>query len=196
MPNHAMTVGTNFWRISLGIGAFFLLLCTGAMAFLFHEFPEGSNDPATIDAARDEMAKLHLPVGFFPITLARFGDITCVGYWNYDIDGRITLTECVLKSGNSDIEVRKYLAEEHSEAHLSTEPLVDAERHTKQIRIKGQQYPFEFTRGTDPTTHEVRRRVSGGFAGNRAATLIEFEIEVNESAYHEDHIVKMLEGIR
>jgi hypothetical protein len=167
------------------------------MAYLFHEFrSEFSDDPATIDAARDEMVKLKLPSGFFPITLARFGDITCVGYWNYDIDGRITLTECVLKSGNSDIEVRKYLAEQHTESHLSTEPLVDAERHTKQIRIKGKQYPFEFTRGTDPTTHQVRRCVSGGFEGNRAATLIEIEIAVNESAYNEDHIVKMLEGIR
>jgi hypothetical protein len=157
---------------------------------------EGSNDPATIDAARDEMAKLNLPSGFSPIALARFGDITCVGYWNYDIDGRITLIDSGLKSGNSDIERRKYLAEQHSESHFSAESLLDAKRHTKQIGIKGKQYPFEFTRGIDPTTHEIRRRASGGFEGNRAPALIEIEIEVNESAYNEDHIVKMLEGIR
>ena len=78
--------------------------------------------------------------------------------------------------------------------NAGVERLEDAQRQTRQIAIKGKPSRFEFTRGTDPKTHEKREQIAGIFEGKQGSIRLTMAMDL--AAYHEEEILKMLAGIQ
>jgi hypothetical protein len=195
MLKRRMGGGTKDWLITLGVGACFLLLFFGGIVYVLRNFEgEGSSDPAKIEAIRNEIAKFNLPAGFLPATYGRIGEFRGVAYANPDIDGGLLLLECARKTHDREVESSSHLAEKLGQSHLTTDSLLNAKSQIKQIKIKGKECTFEFSQGIDPATRQMHRRVSGMFEGKGGPTTI--EVEMDESAYRENDIVAMLEGIQ
>jgi hypothetical protein len=175
--------------------AIVFLLCLGASVFFVLNFTgEGSSDPATIDAVRNQMAELVLPSGYLPAAYGRLGTLRFVAYVNPKTDGRIGLIEDSTKTEDAKNENDKRLSAPPMHLQLTTDVLQDVKSQSKPIRIKGKECPFEFSQGNVPASRQTRRRVSGTFEGKGGLTTI--EVDMKASDYHEGQIVKMLEGIR
>jgi hypothetical protein len=187
--------GRRVWLIFLATAAIVFLLCLGGIVYSLRNFTaEGSSDPTTIEAVRNEMAELNLPSGYLPAVYGRLGEFRGVAYVQPETDGRIQLFEDATKMHDAKIETRKSSAAQPVHPQPTTDPLLNVKSHTRQLRIKGKECTFEFSQGVDPETRHTRRRVSGTFAGKGGPTTI--EVEMDASAYNESQIVKMLEGIR
>ena len=65
--------------------------------------PEDLQNPAEVNAARDDIAKINLPAGFQPVTMFKmdnfFMTMTAVEYRDSAIDGRFSMAEMQLKVG-------------------------------------------------------------------------------------------------
>jgi hypothetical protein len=191
---HVMSGRTKRCLILVGIVS---ICCAsvGGIASYVHGFRfEGSADPEKIDAARNDMAVFNLPSGFTPVTMGRIGDLRFVGYANPKINGRLEVIEITGKSAKQQAGGKRALAEQNGRSSFVGEALLNAKRQIKQIDIKGKACTIELTQGIDPTTNQVLRRGSGIFEGKNGPTMI--EVEMDESAYKQDQILKMLESIR
>jgi len=180
-------------------GACFLLCCGGIALFVYSMVPKMSRDPAAINAARDNIAKIDLPKGFEPVQMFKtdnfFVTMQAVVYENRAVNGRIMLATANLKVGDPAQRNQVQITEQMEQQGFGRrEVLQNAKMETKKLKIRGKEYPFEFAEGDDPTTHKKRWQISGLFEGARGPTLI--LIQIDESAYKEQEIVKMLEGIQ
>ena len=192
--------GSKWGRRRGGIKVSVILLGLAVCCFLLlgaianHLFTgDVSSDPDKIDAVRNEMATLAIPPGFMPLQYANFHGIRCVGYLNPTVDATILLMQVPPEQSDHDLSAKQDIAEEQSQLDAGFQRLENVEGQRKLIKIKGKECPFQFTRGIDPKTQQQRERIAGIFEGKTSPiTLI---MDLDPSAYHEDQILKMLEGI-
>ena len=69
-----------------------------------------------------------------------------------------------------------------------------AKSETKSIEIKGQECSFAIKRGEDPISKKKMCQIVGVIPGKRGPAF--FSLEMDEKAFKEDAIVKMLEAIK
>jgi hypothetical protein len=198
-PKAGMSGGMKAFLILAGILGLCCVLCCGVVGFFAYSFfPKVSQVPADVDAARNEIAKIELPAGFAPATMFKIDSfmmsMTAVEYRNAAIHGQITLVEMQLKvspPAQRDQTMRQQLDRQGFGTPMI---LNNAKSETKKIKIKGQDCEFVFKQGSQGTPKRDVRQITGVFEGNHGPVSI--MIEMDASAYKEDAIIKMLEGIK
>src|SRR5580698_4231471 len=103
-PKAGMSGGMKAFLIIVAILGTGCVLCCGVVGFFAYQMvPKISQNPAEVNAARDEIAKIELPAGFQPVTMFKmdnfFMNMTAVEYRDSAIDGRFSMAEMQLKVG-------------------------------------------------------------------------------------------------
>lgn len=198
-PKPGMSGGMKAFLILVAILGTCCLLCCGIGGFFVYQmFPKMSKIPAEVNAGRDEIAKLQLPAGFEPVSMFKIDNfmmsMIAVEYRNTAIHGRISLAQMQLKVG--DAAQRDEAMRQQMERNGLGAPknLINVKSETKTVEIKNQECQFTFKHGEDPATRKKMRQVSGVFEGNHGPVWI--SIDMDDAAFKEDAIVKMLEGIK
>jgi hypothetical protein len=197
-PKQGMSGGMKAFLILVAILGTCCVLCCGIVGFFaYQSFPKLSQNPADVNAARDEIAKIELPKGFQPERMAKmdnfFMTMTAVDYRDPAIDGHFSMAEMRLKVGEPsqrDQQMRQQLERQGIGAPKN---LRNAKTQTKSIEIKGQECNFTFKRGEDPMSKKKMCQVQGVFESKNGPVWI--SLEMDDKAFKEDAIVKMLEGI-
>jgi hypothetical protein len=198
-PKAGMSGGMKAFLIIAAILGTLCVLCCGIGGFFVYSFvPKVSTNPADINAARDEVAKIELPAGFEPAQMFKIDNfmmtMTAVGYKNPAIHGSINFAQMKLKVGDPAQRDQAMRQQLDKQGFGTPKFLTNAKSETKTIKIKGQDCNFVFKRGDDSATKKKADQISGVFEGNHGPVSI--SIEMDDSAYKEDAIVKMLEAIQ
>ncbi len=198
-PKAGMSGGMKAFLINAAILGTLCVLCCGIGGFFIYSFvPKMSTNPAEINAARDEMAKIELPAGFEPAQLFKFDNfmmtMIALGYKNPAIHGTITFAQMKLKVGDAAQRDQAMRQQLDRQGFGVPKFLTNAKAETKTIKIKGQDCNFVFKRGDDSVTKKKADQITGVFEGNHGPVSI--MIEMDDSAYKADAIVKMLEKIQ
>ena len=198
-PKAGMSSGMKVFLTSRSVLGTCCLVCCGVGAFFFYSFmPKVSQNPADINAARDEMAQITLPAGFEPVNMAKMDNMMfsmiVVDYRNPAVNGEISMAEFRLKVGNAKQQDEQMHQQLERQGFGNPKHLTNTKSETKTIEIKGKECNFNFRQGTDPGTHKKMREINGSFQGKQAPVFI--MIQMDESAYKEDAFVKMLEATK
>jgi hypothetical protein len=195
-PPSGMSGGMKACLILVGVGGVCALLCCGVGGYFFYTArPKISNDAADIDAARDEIAKLNLPAGFKPKQMMKTDNLIMpmimVQYENPG-HAELNMMQMRLKFGGKD--AQKGMRQSAQQPNMpNMQALNNAKSETKNIKIRGREYPFNFTQGEDRATKKPRHRIQGQFDvenDGMATIAIDFD-----DTYKDADFVKMLESI-
>jgi len=196
-----MSGGMKAFLIVVAILGTCMLLCCCGFGFIAYSFaPKDSKDPAQINAARDAIAKINLPAGFEPVQMIGIDNFmmlrTDVVYENPAVHGSITLAEMNVKIGGPQQRqnLEQMLLQSAQQDQRKNTPLINEKSSTKTIKIKEHNCVFEFREGQDSATKSKHHQISGVFDGRHGPVCV--SIEIDDSAYHEDVIVKTLETIQ
>jgi hypothetical protein len=197
-PKPGMSGGMKAFLILVAVLGTCCLLCCGVVGFFAYQMrPKISQTPADVNAARDEIAKINLPAGFEPKNMVKIDNfmisMIVVEYHNAAVNGEITLAQMQIKIGEAAQRDQAMRQQLDRQGMSGPKNLSNAKIESKTIKIKGQECNFTFKQGTEPGTKRKMRQVSGVFEGSHGPVMI--SIEMDESAFKEDAIVKMLEGI-
>jgi hypothetical protein len=200
-PKAGMSGGMKAFLIVVAILGTCLLLCCGGSALLsYFWLPKESTDPAQINVARDAIARINLPAEFKPARMFKINNfmtsITIVSYQNASVHGDITLLEMNVKLGGlkANEQIQSQMQQLERQGFAEHIRLINVNSTTKTIKINGRDCVFEFLEGEDPATKTKRHQIAGVFAGRHGPVLV--SINMDDSAYHEDEIVKMLQTIQ
>lgn len=198
-PKAGMSSGMKVFLILVAVLGCCCLVCCGVGAFFIYSVvPKVSQNPAEINAAREEMVQITLPAGFEPGNMFKMDNMmfsmTAVEYRNAAIQGEITLAQFRVKVGNAKQQDEQMHQQLERQGFGNPKHLTNTKSETKTVEVKGKDCNFTFRQGTDPGTHKKMREISGAFQGKQAPVFI--MIQMDESAYKEDAIVKMLEAIK
>ncbi len=198
-PKAGMSSGMKVFLILVAVLGCCCLVCCGVGAyFIYSVVPKVSQNPVDVNAARDEMAQITLPAGFEPVNMAKMDNMMfsmiAVNYHNPAVHGEITMVEFRLKVGNAKQQDEQMHQQLERQGFGNPKHLTNTKSEAKTIDIKGQECNFNFKLGTDPGTHKKMREINGAFQGKKGPIMI--SIQMDDSAYKEDAIVKMLEAIK
>jgi hypothetical protein len=198
-PKAGMSGGMKAFLIIVAILGTGCVLCCGVVGFFAYQMvPKISQNPAEVNAARDEIAKIELPAGFQPVTMFKmdnfFMNMTAVEYRDSAIDGRFSMAEMQLKVGEPAQRDQAMRQQLEKQGIGTPKTLRNAKSETKSIEIKGQECSFAIKRGEDPVSKKKICQVAGLFTGKRGPVWL--SLEMDNQAFKEDAIVKMLEEIK
>jgi hypothetical protein len=198
-PKAGMSSGMKVFLILVAVLGTCCVVCCGVVGyFIYSVVPKVSQNPAEINAARDDMAQITLPAGFEPGNMFKMDNMmfsmTAIEYRNPAIQGEITLAQFRMKVGNAKQQDEQMHQQLERQGFGNPKHLTNTKSETKTVEIKGKDCNFTFRQGTDPGTHKKMREISGAFQGKQAPVFL--MIQMDESAYKEDAIVKMLEAIK
>jgi hypothetical protein len=198
-PKAGMSGGMKACLIVAAIFGCCCVLCCGIGGYLAYSFvPKISQNAADIDAARSAMANITLPPGYAPTQLVKIDNlmlsVTRVVYKNIADHGEISLSDVQIKFGNPAQREEIMRQQLERQGFGPPKPLSNAKTETKEISIKGRDCNFLFKRGEEAGTKRKVRQITGVFEGNNAPVSI--NIEMDDSAYKQDAVIKMLEGIK
>ena len=136
-----------------------------AAFFIYSVVPKVSQNPAEINAARDELAQITLPAGFEPGNMAKMDNMMfsmiVVDYRNPAVNGEISMAEFRLKVGNAKQQDEQMHQQLERQGFGNPKHLTNTKSETKTVEIKGKECNFNFRQGTDPGTHKKMREISG-----------------------------------
>jgi hypothetical protein len=198
-PRTGMSSGVKFVLIVLAIIGACCVLCCGVVGYFGYSMkPQTSKDPATINAARDRIAKINLPAEFKPEQLVEMNmvvaTLSTVRYSNPAIHGEFVLGEFNMKFGGDQQAKAEFRRRIDQQEMGKDRELKNAKTETKSLKIKGQEYPFDFSVGDDPATGKKRRLVTGTYQGDHGFVFL--SLAMDDSAYKQDQVVKMIESIQ
>jgi hypothetical protein len=200
-PKPGMSGGMKAFLIVAAVLGACCLLCCGVGGYFIYSVAHGikqSQDSAEVNAARNEIATINFPAGFEPMQMFKMDNfmmlMTAVEYENPAVHGHISLAEMKLKVGGSPQQTQTQMRQQLDQQGFGKRKVLrNSKAETKTIKIKGHECSFTFTQGVDPVDKKKMHEVSGVFDGKRGIAFI--TIEMDDSAYKEDAIVKMLENI-
>ncbi len=195
-PKQGMGTGMKVFLILLAFAGVCCLVCCGGIYYFVSKFKgENSTDPAKVAAALADIAKIDLPPGFKPAQMTKvdvvaFG-FTTVEYKDPAVDGEFMLMEMGIKVGGPrDEDQLRQQFENRETGHLRGK----LKSETKMLKVKGRDCPFEFIEQEDPATKKKYRQVTGAFDGKAGPTMLMLKME--EKAFKQDQVVKIIEGIQ
>jgi len=150
-----MSGGMKACLIIICILGFCCLLCCGVFGYFGYSMvPKISEAPAEIDAARDEIAKIDIPPGFVPKNSAKidnmFFSMIMVEYENPGHASLFMMQMRPKMGGNDAMLPMRQQFEQKRVTHTSdVGQMKNAKMETKQIKIKGHEYTFTFTKGEE-----------------------------------------------
>jgi hypothetical protein len=154
-PPSGMSGGMKACLIIICILGVCCLLCCGVVGFFGYSMvPKISQAPADVDAARDEIAKIDLPPGLVPKNSAKidnmFFSMVMVEYENPG-HASLMLMQMRPKIGGNDamLPMRQQFEQKRVTHVNDIGQMKNSKMETKQIKIKGHEYTFTFTKGEE-----------------------------------------------
>jgi hypothetical protein len=198
-PPKKMGAGMKACLIVGAIAGVCCLLCCGGIGYFYYNTKsETSSDPAKVDAARAEIAKIEPPAGFRPLSATKLSmfsfSMMVVLYANPAVDGHFSLMEMNVSFGKPADQERMIREQLDKQEFIPRTKLQDVRSETRQITIKGRPRTFTFITAKDPNSKKIMRQVQGMFPGNHGLAFL--FLQMDDKAYKEDQIVKWLEGIQ
>jgi hypothetical protein len=180
-----MSGGMKACLIIICIVGFCCLLCCGVVGYFGYSMvPKISEAPADVDAAREEIAKINLPPGFVPKNSAKidnmFFSMTMVEYENPG-HASLFMMQMRPKMGGNDamLPMRQQFEQKRVTRTTDVGQMKNAKMETKQIKIKGRESTFTFTKGEEDGPVFGNRRPGragrGKAAGGKAEKAAEPE---------------------
>jgi len=151
-PPSGMSGGMKACLIIICIGGFCCLLCCGVVGYLGYNMrPQVSQAPADINAARDEIATMNIPAGLVPKNSVKMDNMfISMIMVEYENPGHASLFMMQMRpkmGGNDATGPWKQQFEQNRVTHSNIGEMKNAKMETKQIKIKGREYSFTFTKG-------------------------------------------------
>jgi hypothetical protein len=152
-PPSGMSGGMKACIIIAGILGLCCVLCCGVFGYFgYMMVPKISEAPADIDAAREEIATMNIPAGLVPKNSAKidnmFFSMIMVEYENPGHASLFMMQMRPKMGGNGAMAPMKQQFEQKRVTHVNNVgDLKNAKMETKQIKIKGHEYSFTFTKG-------------------------------------------------
>ncbi|TWT58260.1 hypothetical protein KOR42_16320 [Thalassoglobus neptunius] len=196
-PSPGMSTGMKVLMGLLIFSAVSLVICCGGIYWFVSNSTTATENPAEIDAMRDEIATIVLPAVYEPGVGVGFNlfikmDMVAYGRSKDPENGGIVLMQM---SGPSMMEEEDLRLEFEKEAEKQgTNQDIDVtSQETRTFTIDGEEVDFEFVTGTRPESDDVVHQVVGVFKGREGmAFLMIFETDNN---WNEEEVVRMIESI-
>jgi hypothetical protein len=211
------------------IGFLFLVFC-GVFGYLIYSIvhsiatPVVSHDPAEINAARDAIGKMTLPAGLKPKSLTKVDNMFfSADTIEYENEEHADLTMMRMRAkfgrgGQMSGRMREQF-EQQRMTHIHVGPGQNEKVETRNIKIKGEDFPFTFTKteevlggggkekgpgaakekgpagaGKEKGAKKIEREtISGALTENNGLLLINIEFD---DTYKEADFVNMLKSIQ
>jgi hypothetical protein len=198
-----MSTGMKVFLALLIVGGVCALLCCGGIVFFGYWFGQNTKvgtDPAAMQQIADEIADMDVPAGFRPVFGSKI-PMPAMAIAVFRDDGARSVISLVRmdafmnqKPQQADLTMQaENFAMQQGHAG-SLDPLPgSAESQQKELKVRGQNTVFTFTKGKDPREGE-RLKVSGAFAGGNGLTAI--VVSTDPAKHSEAEIVKMIESIK
>jgi hypothetical protein len=158
-----MSGGMKTCIIIVCILGFCCVLCCGIFGYVGYSMrPVISEAPADVDAAREEIATMKIPAGLVPKNSVKMDNMfISMIMVEYENPGHASLFIMQMRpkmGGNDATGPWKQQFEQNRVTHSNIGDMKNAKMETKQIKIKGHEYSFTFTKGEQEGTGFGNRR--------------------------------------
>jgi hypothetical protein len=210
-PPSGMSGGMKACLIIISVLGVCCLVCCGIVGYGIYSFvPKVTENPADIDAARNEIATIDLPAGLKPKTLLKFDNfLMSMPMVVYEDAGHATLMLMQIKIKYAGAEQMQAGMRQQFEQRRTVEVgrMENSKTETKTIKIKGKDCPFVITTGETRDNRggggaggdkkaakkTVRHQMEGSFEGKDGQAVIVIDFD---DTYKEADMIKMLENIK
>lgn len=186
----------------LGIGAVCLVVCCGGGIFAVMRFKDvvsnmATNDPAEIRKQTAEMIDISIPDKFRPMQgmnmvairmLMYQTDATASGGMGMLMLMEMPMQQMGVNAEEQEKELRKAAQQQNNQG------FAESKSETREIEIRGEKVPFQFSEGTPSGQDKPTHRVSGVVRGKRGPVMIQFTLP--DDQYDEDEVIQTLESIK
>jgi hypothetical protein len=198
-PKQGMSTGMKVLIVLVCIFGGGGLLCCGGMAYFFYQIaPKISDRPEEVIALQKEIADISLPAELKPKQSVKFDNfmfaMKMVMFESGDSKSSLMLTEAKAKMAGQNPQQDAQMRDAMRQQGMETGPLAKVESTTKKLKVKGAERDFQFSSGEDAGTGRKMRQISGGFPGRNGDAHLMYRVE--EEAYKEEDVVKMIESIQ
>lgn len=189
-PKRGMSTTVKVLLILFGVGGVLALLCCGGAAYFFSQAVQ--TDPVAIRATLAEIADMDVPDQFKPTGGMRVNigvSMKMAIFQGEGGGGSLIVMEMNAPGGASEEQMRQQMQQQNAGQNKN---LQIGETDVREFEIKGQTSTFQFAKATDEQGNNYRQ-VSGTFPGKGGTALL--VLQVPESAFDEEQVVKMIESI-
>jgi hypothetical protein len=192
--------GSNTLVWVLAIGAGVLVICCGGlgvMAWKAKSFVANlaSSDPVEIRRQTAEMLEITIPDTFKPMQAMNMVAVRMVMYQTGAAPGSpgmLMLMEMAIPgAGNAqqqEQQLRQSMRQQQSNQNFQA-----SKSETREIEIRGEKVPFEFSEGTN-SQGKAMHMVGGVVRGKRGPVMLQLIIPAEE--YDEEAVLQMLQSIK
>lgn len=187
------------WVLILGgLGLLSVLVCCGGGVWLmWGSLPKMVGTPAEVAAVSQEIMQIDIPPDYIGeagmsadnfIFAMRFAT-----YRHKEGKGQLLIGSMQVKLGASKDQQAEFknTTRERSD---NEKKLTITNTEDREFTIRGKKVPFKFSEATEEGTDKKYRLVEGELEG--AGTMAVFQLTLEEDAYDEEAVVKMIESIR
>jgi hypothetical protein len=219
-PPSGMSGGMKACLVVICVVGLCCLLCCGAFGYLGYSMvPKMSSAPGDVNAALNQIAQMTLPPGLEPKDTGKSDNfmfsMVFVFYQNPG-HARLMMGQFATKLGGGANDMQKGMRQQFDmRRNVEFHPMVNEKSETKNIKIKGKDYPFVIASGEEETVKVVpaggnnkapkkvenkapekverHHRISGEFDGKGGMAVIVIDFD---DTYKEADFIKMLETIQ
>lgn len=203
-PRKGMSTGMKILIVLLCLGGVLFLLCGGCVIYVVsqvkHEVKQ--DDPQAAAQTAQEIVTIEVPEQFQPSDSVKMGGelfgfgmkMKVATFRSAEGHGSLVLMQMQMKIRNMPQQDQAELARQQlrqQDLHNTELNVVRSEQ--REFEIRGQKVPFLFAEAKQPETDTAFRQVSGAFAVDQGMVMLLLQVE--EEAYDEEAVVRMLESI-
>ena len=190
-PKRGMSTTVKVLLIIFGVGGVLVLLCCGGAALFFYKNVALQTNPTDIRATLAEIADMDVPASFQPQQGMKMnmGFSMKMVMFQAGQGGNLAIVEMAVPGGANEAQMRQQMQQQNFGQNQN---ITIGETETREFDIKGQKSAFQFAKATNQQGSQIRQ-VSGTFPGKGGTAML--VLQVPESSYKEDEVVKMIESI-
>jgi hypothetical protein len=200
-PRRGMSTGMKVFLALLIVGGVCAFLCCGG-AVWFSYWVKGQvkieTDPVAVQKMADDIAKMDVPPGYRPAFAFQFSAQMQWAVFSEEASRGTIILAHMGSLMNQQPQEQMVGQVEESLRQQGNGPMVDpvpgtAESKQKELKVRGQNTFFTFTKGKDPKGGE-RLKVTGVFPDKGGRTVVVVSADTAKTS--EAEIVKMIESIK
>lgn len=193
--------GGGCWKVALvvgGIGFLCMLVCCGGVGWFVWSFvPTMASNPADVSKLGQQVLQIDLPedyVGDMGMSIDNWlVSMKIANYRHKDGKGSLLIGALQVKVG--DISGHQARFNSHTAEHSDQDQkLIIRKTEEREFTVRGRKVPFKFSEADEAESGKKFRQVSGQIDGSNAITI--FQLTLEEEAYDDEAVVKMIESIK
>jgi len=194
-----MGCGMKLFLGCLGMFGLLCLVCCGGGYWMSKNGMQEDSTPEGVRTTTAEIVDMEVPATFVPeqaVTMNMFGFLKmkiAVYKARKGVEGQLALMQFAMPEAMAE-QQKEAFQQQNPGQRQNSEKLVELKSETRKFKIRGEDSSFQFTELEHKDTKEKWRGVSGTFPSKEGSGLL--NLQVQESAYDEKEIIKMIESIR